>query len=78
MTLSRKAEPSRRRPAMANWAGAIERAERTNDRCLAFVEHRGEPLEDVSDAGCDLEGDGDIGRGGVGSEPRRVVEEDLV
>jgi hypothetical protein len=45
---------------------------------LALVEYRGEPLEDVRNAGCDLEGDGDVGRGGVGSEPSGVVEQDLV
>jgi hypothetical protein len=45
---------------------------------VAFVEHRGEPLEHVRDAGCDFEPDGDIGRRGTGGESGRVVEEDLV
>ena len=45
---------------------------------VAFVEHRGEPLEHVRNAGCDLEGDGDVGRGGAGGEPCGVVEQDLV
>ena len=45
---------------------------------VAFVEHRGESLEHVRDAGCDFERDGDIGRGGAGGEPGGVVEEDLV
>ena len=45
---------------------------------VAFVEHRGEPLEHVRNAGCDLERDGDVGRGGAGGEPGGVVEEDLV
>ena len=32
---------------------------------VAFVEHRGEPLEHVRDARCDFEPDGDIGPGGA-------------
>jgi hypothetical protein len=35
-------------------------------------------LEHVRDARCDFEPDSDIGRGGPGGEPGRVVEEDLV
>jgi hypothetical protein len=45
---------------------------------VAFVEHRGEPLEHGRDARCDFKPDGDIGRGGAGCEPGGVVEEDLV
>jgi hypothetical protein len=45
---------------------------------VAFVEHRGESLEHVWDAGRDFEPDGDIGRGGAGGESGGVVEEDLV
>jgi hypothetical protein len=45
---------------------------------VAFVEHRGEPLEHVRDARCDFEPDGDVGRGGAGGEPGGIVEEDLV
>jgi hypothetical protein len=45
---------------------------------VAFVEHRGESLEHVRDAGCDFERDGDIGRCSTGGEFGGVVEEDLV
>jgi hypothetical protein len=45
---------------------------------VAFVEHRGEPLEHVRDAWCGFEPDGDVGHGGAGGEPGGVVEEDLV
>ena len=45
---------------------------------VAFVEHRGECLEHVRDAGCDFDPDGDIGRRAMGGESCGVVEEDLV
>jgi hypothetical protein len=45
---------------------------------VAFVEHRGEPLEHMRDFRCDFEPDGDIGCCGAGSEPGGVVKEDLV
>jgi hypothetical protein len=45
---------------------------------VGFVEHRGESLEHMRNAGCYLERDGDVGRGGLGSEPDGVVEQDLV
>lgn len=46
--------------------------------CVAFVEHRGEPLEHVRDARCDFERNGDICRGGPRREPDSVVEQDFV
>ena len=45
---------------------------------VAFVEHRGESLENVRDARCDFEPHGDVGPGGTRGEPGGVVEEDLV
>jgi hypothetical protein len=45
---------------------------------VAFVEHLGESLEHMRNAGCYLERDGDVGRGGLGSEPGGVIEQDLV
>jgi hypothetical protein len=45
---------------------------------VAFVEYRGESLEHLWNAGCYLERDGDVGRGGLSSESDGVIEQDLV
>jgi hypothetical protein len=80
----RRSAPHKRgqRPAKFSWTRTSEmRAQElasAGQGGVAFVEHRGEPLEHVRDARCDFEPDGDVGRGGAGGEPGGVVEEDLV
>src|SRR5690348_13076476 len=61
-------------------AGEMRRQELSGavQRRGAFVEDRGIGLEDVRHPGGDVEGDRDVGGGGLPGEPDSVVEEDLV
>ena len=50
----------------------------TGQRRFAFVEHRREGLEDVRNAGDDLERDAHVVRGCARRQPQRVTQQDLV
>jgi hypothetical protein len=55
-----------------------EEITRLGECSAGLIEHRGKGLENVRNPGCDLQRHGNVGGRRSGSEPRGVVEEDLV